>query len=335
MTGVCKTNESYGSTVRLIRKNWFLSNISVSIENRKNSFFWLVSDVADLLAELHPQHSTCFHYCMHGGKRDKQTAWWSWNPNHPEQDVFSSLALECDKRHPHEPWRPYKDSKGNTISPTKEEAAYPKLLCGRVACILKSQALERGFNFTDDLEQQLRHSPEAATRQLFASQPRSHKLKPLVSEYGSYSIFFPRASERRVLLIVEVCHHILSSHLLIFISSHIFSSSHLLTSSHIFSHLLTSSHIFSHLSLLPSCPLALFSLLLFYFSLKARGSAQRGATKCNPFARNEVRSSKTAVKLRFYTVRRNPFARNDVRSSKTEVKLRFFDVLYASFVSAK
>ena len=140
-----------------------------------------------------------------------------------------------------------------------------------------------------------------------------------------HSLFlFPRASERRVLLIVEVCHHIFSSHLhifssshphifsylliltsshlLIFTSSHIFSSSHLLTSSdlHIFSHLLifTSSHIFSSshlhtfssshlltsshlhifshllsLALLPSCPLALFSLLLFYFSLKARGSA--------------------------------------------------------------
>ena len=63
--------------------------------------------------------------------------------------------------------------------------------------------------------------------------------------------FFPRASERRVLLIVEVCHHIFSSHLLIFRSSHL-TSSHLTSSHlHIFlsPHLLTSSHIFtfSHL----------------------------------------------------------------------------------------
>ena len=43
----------------------------------------------------------------------------------------------------------------------------------------------------------------------------------------------------------------------------------------------------------------------------------------NPLARNEVRSPKTEVKLRFQGVRRNPFARNEVRSSKTEVKLRF------------
>ena len=48
----------------------------------------------------------------------------------------------------------------------------------------------------------------------------------------------------------------------------------------------SSSHllIISSHSLLPSC-----SLLLFYFSLEGR----------NPFARNEVRSPKTAAKLRF------------------------------------
>ena len=102
-------------------------------------------------------------------------------------------------------------------------------------------------------------------------------------------------------------HILTSSHLLIF-TSLIFTSSHL----HIFSpsHLLifTSSqpshpHIFtsSHLHIL-SCPLALLpscSLLLFYFSLEGAGQCQRDGTKRNPFARNEVRSPKTAVKLRF------------------------------------
>ena len=87
----------------------------------------------------------------------------------------------------------------------------------------------------------------------------------------------PRASKRRVLLIiVGVCHHILSSHLLIFTSSHL-TSSHLLilTSSHL--HIFSSSHLLifssshrliftpSHLhifSLLPSCPLLSPSFLL-------------------------------------------------------------------------
>ena len=109
----------------------------------------------------------------------------------------------------------------------------------------------------------------------------------------SCSVFFPRASERRVLPIVGVCktsshlHIFSSSHLLIFTSSHlhIFLSSHLLliphllifTSSHLHifssSHLLifTSSHLHifssSHLLILTSSPhLLIFSsshLLIF------------------------------------------------------------------------
>jgi len=102
--------------------------------------------------------------------------------------------------------------------------------------------------------------------------------------------FFPRASERRVLLIVGVCQpfshlHIFTSSLHIFTSSlHIFSSSHLqiLISSHQSSHIPSHLHfLFCPLALLPSC-----SLLLFYFSLKARDSA-------NETARNATLSHET------------------------------------------
>ena len=130
--------------------------------------------------------------------------------------------------------------------------------------------------------------------------------------------FFPRASERRVLLKVEVCYtsshvHILtSSHLHIFTNSllHIFTSSylHILTSSHllvflashphIFTHLHTSSHSLTHLhtsSLSLSLPLSLSLALChglspsFLFSLKAAGSADEAPQYDHPFARNEVR----------------------------------------------
>ena len=127
-----------------------------------------------------------------------------------------------------------------------------------------------------------------------------------------------------------------SSHLLIFTSSHlhicssshlhIFSSSHLLIFSPSYLLIFTSSHLHvftsSYLHIL-SCPLALLpscSLLLFYFSLEGAGQCQRDGTKRNPFARNEVRSPKTEVKLRFLGSDRNPFARNEVRSPKTECK---------------
>ena len=172
-------------------------------------------------------------------------------------------------------------------------------------------------------------------------------------------IFFPRASERRVLLIVGVCKtpshlhifssshlllifsssHLLiltSSHLLIFTSSHIFSSSHLLTSSHL--HLLTSSHLHIFSShIFSSCPLALsfFSISLLKAGAGAvptrRHETQPFRTKWGStaknwgnFARNEVRSPKTEVKLRLPGSRCNPFARNDGRSPKTEVKLQIF-----------
>ena len=76
-------------------------------------------------------------------------------------------------------------------------------------------------------------------------------------------LYFPRASERRVLPIVGVC--LSSSHLLIFTSSHlhIFSSSHLLifTSSHL--HILSSSHLLiftsSHLHIFSSSHLLIFT----------------------------------------------------------------------------
>ena len=126
------------------------------------------------------------------------------------------------------------------------------------------------------------------------------------------------------LLIFTSSHlHILTSpHLLIFTSSHlhICSSSHLLifTSAHLHIHLLISTS--SHLHIFSSCPLALsfFSISL----LKARGSANETAR--NAALPHEMRFDRQKLqKLRFQLVPRNPFARNEVRSPKSEVKLRF------------
>ena len=113
---------------------------------------------------------------------------------------------------------------------------------------------------------------------------------------------------------------------------HIFTSSHL----HIFTHLLSLSlfftsshlHIFSlslplsralscplslslplSLFLLPSCPLALCHGLSpsFSFLSLGRGQCRRGATKWPPFRRNEVRVSKTGVKIAILDPPRQPF----------------------------
>ena len=152
---------------------------------------------------------------------------------------------------------------------------------------------------------------------IFSSSPLLIFTFSLHSRSSSHIIF----SSSHLLIITSAHLHIFSSsHLLIFISSHpyIFSSCPLallpspsflfliFTSAHL--HIFTSSHFHIltslHFLLLPSCP-----LLLFYFSLEGggQGQCQRDGTKRNPFARNEVRSPKTEVKLRFASRPAQPF----------------------------
>eukprot|EP00435_Cladocopium_sp_Y103_P039415 s2955_g10.t1 len=48
------------------------------------------------------------------------------------------------------------------------------------------EAESAGFSFFGDLHGQLQHVPNAAARQLLTAQPRGQRLRPLVSEYGTY-----------------------------------------------------------------------------------------------------------------------------------------------------
>ena len=137
-------------------------------------------------------------------------------------------------------------------------------------------------------------------------------------------------------IFTSLFHIFTSSHLLIFTSSHLLSlslllspSSHLHTFSSSLSRLLSPSLFLSlsvSLSLSPSLSLALchgLSLSFSFLSYKAAGSADEAPRSGHPFARNEVRVSKTEVKLRFWNFRGNLFARNEVRMSKIEVKCDF------------
>ena len=117
------------------------------------------------------------------------------------------------------------------------------------------------------------------------------------------SVWAKGSSNGGGLLYIFICSHL----------HHIFSSSHLL--------------IFTCSLSLSLCLLPSVSLLLSLFSLKAVGGADEAPRYGHRFARNEVRVSKTAVKLRFWSVRGYPFARNEVRVSKTEGFLRVWLVL--------
>ena len=183
---VKQANDSYAAMVRLILL-LISMRISVSIENPKNSILWLCSMMLALFDKV-AGFTTVFHNCMHGGTRDKATAWWSFNPRSPTVNLFESLGLTCDRSHVHAPWRPTFDNKRQKF-PTADEAAYPHVLCQRVAYILKQEAIKHGFISSETLEEQIQHDDSAGKRQLFASQSRQQRLRPLVSEFSQYCHF--------------------------------------------------------------------------------------------------------------------------------------------------
>ena len=162
-------NKSYQATANLID---FLTprRISVSIENPLNSLFWKFQPIRDLITRT-PGHRTIFDACMHGGNRDKATLWWSFNPRSPADNLFQSLNLRCDRSHSHASWAP-QTPQGKLNFPPAQEAAYPPLLCSRIAFILKDEAISRGFLFPHSLEEQMQHDDSAGKRQLFATQPQ-------------------------------------------------------------------------------------------------------------------------------------------------------------------
>ena len=155
---------------------------------------------------------------MHGGRRNKFTHWLSYNPRNLDLDMFEALHLLCDNSHEHASWAPFKNEHGQTVFPTASEAAYPELLCERVACILKAEALKAGFELPQQLDEQLELNPDAAKRQVFTTQPRGTRLRPLVSEFREYqSVLFPHNNEDAIKSYLEklpkgskICHRTLT-----------------------------------------------------------------------------------------------------------------------------
>ena len=193
---VSLANASYNSTAFLI--DWLLlRGCSCSLENPKNSIFWLYAPIKNLI-EKWTGFTTIFQHCMHGGDRDKTTAWWSCDPKAPDTNMFASLSLMCDKSHQHASWKPYRVN-GRLIFPTHQEASYPVVLCQRVADILYEKALKLQLTPVTDLAEQITGDAFVATRQLFAHQPKGQKLKPLVSEYKHYIAAFTALNDEKAI----------------------------------------------------------------------------------------------------------------------------------------
>ena len=178
---VKQANALYEATQEIVMTALELG-IRVSIENPKNSLFWLTSPIQTLL-QHHPGVFSYFHNCMMGSDRNKITAWWC------ADSFFNSFNVECSKDHPHKSWAP--TIVGNSLQfPTHGEAEYPPLLCQRVAFLIQSDLHSRGIHLAMSFEEQLQQPSTTAVHSVFMGLlPRGHKLRPLVSEFSHYQRF--------------------------------------------------------------------------------------------------------------------------------------------------
>ena len=125
-------NQVYEVTARLARAARLLISwgVFVTIENPTNSLFWLVPCIAQLLMDF-GGYDCIFDNCCHGGARKKNSRFWGSLP------WLLPLAASCpgEHIHKHKNWQPQVVN-GKVVYPTAEEAAYPTLLCTRMAEIV-------------------------------------------------------------------------------------------------------------------------------------------------------------------------------------------------------
>lgn len=134
---VASANSLYFATLEIAKLCLQYDNM-FTIENPENSLMW-DTDLLQELFQLCPGYHNVFQSCMMGGDRDEKTKWWASKPN------FSAFSVACDGNHSHKPWKPVQPDSGLHF-PTSEDAAYPGLLCERVAHVVKELAISMGLS---------------------------------------------------------------------------------------------------------------------------------------------------------------------------------------------
>ena len=108
------------------------------------------------------------------GHRDKDTLF------RCNADWLASLSMRCDKQHTHKSFKVQVTAAG-LIFPTKEEAAYPWVLCVRMVSCIKTQLSNAGALDPKDMLSQLQaHEQNSSNRILLGGMPRGRKLRPFV-----------------------------------------------------------------------------------------------------------------------------------------------------------
>ena len=75
---------------------------------------------------------------------------------------------------------------GKVHDPTHSEAAYPELLCERMASLVLAIVLAAGAVVTDDVSKHAHLHGKTLNRVVLGALPRGKHVKPLVSEFGTY-----------------------------------------------------------------------------------------------------------------------------------------------------
>ena len=171
-------NILYENTV-LIAQTAIELSIAICIENPSSSLMWKTSPFQRLFATYPFLRFVNFHNCAHGGTRDKKTCFVT------NVDWFDKLEIYCDKQHVHAPWTPTVVD-GRVNFPTHAEAAYPEVLCNRIASMLKHALMTQGAIEVTNLVSQVQNQGKSLNRVVLGALPRGKHAKPLVSEFGAY-----------------------------------------------------------------------------------------------------------------------------------------------------
>eukprot|EP00435_Cladocopium_sp_Y103_P002681 s223_g1.t1 len=166
-------NEVYKITAALVLElqAW---GVVCTVENPTNSLFWKVPYIVDMVETLGG------YDLVFDSSRKKSTKFWCTTP------WFLGLEAQCDGTHVHKTWTPSVIN-GVVQYPTAEEAAYPHLLCQRLAESFRATLLEQGAIDVQSLEEQQQVDLPGLHRLILDALPRGKRYKPLVSEYGAYT----------------------------------------------------------------------------------------------------------------------------------------------------
>ena len=160
---------------------------------------WQTDSFVNLFQQYPFLKFVTFHNCAHGGARDKLTSFLT------NKLWFDSLELRCDKQHSHAPWTPQVVD-GKIIFPTHSEAAYPKILCERIATLVLNKVLELGATTADTLGQRVPTQHKTLNRVVLGALPRGKHVKPLVSEFGTYvNVVLPPQCDDELKSLLTLC----------------------------------------------------------------------------------------------------------------------------------